>query len=256
MPTLLEYLTVFIEMLPLFVAMQLIPAFTAVLLMDYAAKRCYLTRAPNKPGGPKAHLISRLLAPHALPPASDLFITGVFLVLVAPFVEEIIFRGIPLLIDQSATLAWVATVGWALAHPIDSYRMVGQCKHARKIAILSAAFMAFSYLLGGIFHMLIWLRGFHFGAVAIAYHSLHNMIALLSEISIEMRRRKKLTEVTKERRRVDQPLPPVMPEPIARRVLRYVGLESSVVAASPEEAEKIAQALTMARGQRRVLRQA
>lgn len=257
MPSLADYLALFIEMLPLFVVMDLIPIFIASLIENYVNKKCYLS---SNSSSVKPHfIISYSLFPSkkiSMPTIGlrDIYITGIFVVLVAPFVEEIIFRGVPLLMEPTGFLAWIGTIGWALAHPIAAITTIETCKSARKYAILNAIVLSLAYISVGTFHMFIWLRGFAYGVVAIAYHAFHNFIYFTSVVIENLLQKKKMKKILEQRRRVEQPVAPIEPAPVARRVLRYVGLENSVVASEPEEAKKVVKSISIAKKYRRILR--
>ena len=261
MPTLTDYIAVAIEMAPLFIALDLVPTLIASLIDDYVTRKCLL-----KPAGEKTAAHSMLsyspITPKALYPGAgaQLYSFAIFVILVAPFVEEIVFRGVPLLIHP--TLAWVGTIGWALAHPIRAVATLEMCPHNRKLALINALSLSCAYLASGVFYMLIWLRGFTYGAVAISYHCFHNLIVFLSSVLSERIAKKRRKAVKMPKRRVTGPIaPPPQPEvpvPLARRILRYVGLENSVSPATgeAEEAERIAHAIHAAREmRRRILRE-
>ncbi|MEM1532379.1 MAG: CPBP family intramembrane glutamic endopeptidase [Nitrososphaerota archaeon] len=252
MPTLADYMAVFIEMLPLFAVMVLVPGLIRVLVFDYTERKCYLD-------GGRPDTLHRLKQTHFF--SSQIhkdYMYAVYGILVAPFAEEILFRGIPLLIDPTGVLAWIGTVGWSLAHPIHEVSLLDNCKHAKKTAVINILTASAVCLLAGVFYMLVWLRGFAYGTVAIAYHSLYNIIVLVSSKTYERRQKKKLEkaveEYRKSRRRVEEPVAPATT--LARRILKHVGLETSIVAGSPEEAEKLGQTISKASlRSRRVLRE-
>jgi membrane protease YdiL (CAAX protease family) len=256
--TLIEFIAVAIQVAPLFIALDIVPIIIAGLVHEHVMRKCLL----RVQGGGQTKVqasLQPLLAPQ---PAqihgsmSSLYTFGVFTILVAPFVEEFIFRGMPILIHPA--LAWVGTVGWALAHPVKSMGVADTCPQERKLVFLDMLALAGAYLCAGVFYMIIWLHGFVYGAVAIAYHSLHNMIMffsfLVSEKYIRFRPRKM------EKRKVQEPiipLPPAPPATPARRILRYVGLENSVLPMTGESAEatKIEETIYLAREfKRRALR--
>ncbi|RLE62711.1 MAG: hypothetical protein DRJ47_10260 [Thermoprotei archaeon] len=254
MLTFTDFLLAVVEFMPLFVVLDLIPTLIASIVDDYVVRKCLLKQAGQAPK-PQAILSYSPLMPKSMYPGqlTQLYTYGVFVILVAPFVEEIVFRGVPLMIHP--LLAWVGTIGWALAHPIKAVTTLETCPHERKLAILNAATLAGSFLASGVFYMLVWLRGLEYGAVAISYHAFHNASIFFGNlIQAKLASRKKKSFA---KRKVTQPvMPPVEPgekAPVARRVLRYVGLENSVSPATGEreEAYKIAHAIEFAKTRRR-----
>jgi len=260
MLTLMEFLLAFIEFMPLFIVLDIIPALVASIVDDYVVRRCFLKQTGQAPK-PQSILSYSPLMPRSIHPGqlTQLYTHGVFVILVAPFVEEIVFRGVPLMIHP--LLAWAGTIGWALAHPIKAVATLEVCPHERKLAALNVVTLAGSFLASGVFYMLIWLRGFEYGVVAIAYHAFHNTSIFLGTIiQAKLTSRKKAPLV---KRKVTQPIaPPVEPgekAPVARRILRYVGLENSVspMTGEREETQKMAHVIEFAVARRRrILREA
>lgn len=257
----MEYLMVFIEMMPFFFVLDLMPKILAAFVDDYVRRRCFIVNnAPSPPTTPAKKPSPAMLRQPPLQglaiynnvAGEEFYMMAVVAVLVAPLLEEIVFRGIPILIDPSGTLAWFGTVGWALAHPVKEVLYIGLCKPARNLAILNAVVMSVAFLSSGVFYMLIWLRGFAYGVVAIAYHCIHNLIQLSAVLVSEIRRRGRMAKLKNQKRRIEQPLPPI--EQPSKRVLRDIGLENNVVASEPDEAKKLAQTLYAVDVQRRVLR--
>jgi membrane protease YdiL (CAAX protease family) len=249
----IDFIAVAVQVAPLFIALDLVPIIIAGLVHEHVMRKCLLR--PQGGGRARLQALQPLLAPKTAQiygSKTSLYSLGVFTILVAPFVEEFIFRGMPLLIHP--TLAWIGTVGWALAHPVRSMSVADTCPHEKRLVLLDIVALAGAYLCAGIFYMIVWLHGFVYGAVAIAYHSLHNAIMflsfLISERYIRLRPRKM------EKRKVREPvipLPSTPPETPARRILRYVGLENSVLPRTGEaaEAEKIEETIEAARELRR-----
>ena len=252
--TFTDFLLAFVEFMPLFVILDLIPTLVASIVDDYVVRKCLLKQTGKAPKHQTILSYSPLIPKSIyLGQLTHLYATGIFVILIAPFVEEIVFRGVPLMIHP--LLAWVGTIGWALSHPIRAVATLEVCPHEQKLAIINMITLAGSFLASGVFYMLVWLRGFEYGAVAISYHMFHNASVFFGNLIQEKLAHRKKKQYIK--RRITQPItPPAEPSekaPVARRVLRYVGLENSISPATGEreETQKMAHAIEFIKERRR-----
>ncbi len=203
MLTLEEFFSVFVAFLPLYFAMVLVPSMISSLVQTYIASSG-LVRVSRT--GAIAGLVAELEGggKPLMGRASDIAIA----VIVAPFAEELIFRGIPLLIHPA--LAWIGTIGWALAHSSIVAAEVQAASINPSRAVLAGASHALYFISSGVFYMLIWSLGFAYGAVAIAYHVIHNLLSVIVDLRL-LRPRERKAE------RPFRPVSPVTPIPIIGR---------------------------------------
>jgi hypothetical protein len=221
-----EFATAFIGFLPLYFALVIVPSFVSSAVLYYASTSGLVrSRATALPLPGRRHEI-------VVPSASAAY-SFAMIVVVAPFVEELVFRGVPLLIHPA--LAWVGTLGWALAHST----ILGMEAQARITgggkAVLVGVSHALFYVSSGVFYMLVWLQGFVFGAVAITYHMLHNFMVYILEYGLPSVRRARGPVVG---RPVLQPRVPAVdaaPGGSGRRVIRRADLGSSLYLPGPDE---------------------
>lgn len=219
MTNLSNYVGVFIEFLPLWLVLVIGPA----LLFNL-----YLNRLDKK-------RLQRIMNDVTVLPlsidATNAYTLFVYGVLLAPFAEEILFRGVPLLIHPF--FAMVGTAAWVLVHPVKflvDYQYLLSKSELLQLTVFSTLFFTSC----GIFLLLIWLRGFEYGAIAIIYHMLYNAFVFVGVVSSESKKPKQAAG-----RRVETPEPrQPLPAPAMRKVLREVGLETSV-SASPEKLRRI-----------------
>jgi membrane protease YdiL (CAAX protease family) len=200
MITLEQFVSVFFGFLPLYFAMVLIPSIVSSLVLSYVMR---------------AGLIRQSLAAKVMEvtrPLMGAANTFAMIVVVAPFAEEIIFRGVPMIIHP--VLAWVGTIGWALAHgAIVSAEIAGSALGSPK-ALLAGVAHALYFLSAGIFYMLIWSLGIPYGSVAITYHVIHNLWVFIAECKLFPTRREEPARTV----RPLEPLPiPIIGRPVARR---------------------------------------
>lgn len=108
--------------------------------------------------------------------------TGLFY----PLFEELLFRGLPLLLLGSAGM-WFATAVWVLMHPAWQLNYLGQAPLSRKLAATATSLIY--YIPSGYFYGSLWLGGA--GAAAIFWHTALNatitMAEQLREANLELR---------------------------------------------------------------------
>jgi membrane protease YdiL (CAAX protease family) len=199
--TLEEFFAVFIGFLPLYFAMVLVPSIASSLVLSYVMR-----------SGLMQSLSARRKVLEVARPLMGVANTFAMTVIVAPFAEEIIFRGVPMLIHP--VLAWVGTVGWAFAHgAIVTTEIAGAALGSPK-AVFAGIAHALYFLSAGIFYMLIWSLGIPYGSVAITYHALHNLFVFVSEYRLFPRRGERPAGSA----RPLEPVPiPVVGRPVAGR---------------------------------------
>jgi hypothetical protein len=212
MITLEQFVSVFLGFLPLYFAMVLVPSTVSSLVLSYVMRAGLISQSL----GAKVMEVTRPLMGAAH--------TFAMIVIVAPFAEEVIFRGVPMLIHPA--LAWIGTIGWALAHgSIVSAEIAGSALGSQK-ALLAGVAHALYFLSAGIFYMLIWSLGIPYGSVAITYHVIHNLWAFLAEHRFFPARKKE------EPPRAARPLEP-LPVPIIGRPVERVARRGSRPGAQP-----------------------
>ena len=183
--------------------MHIIPLFAAAVVSEALIKRAKKETGKNI----QVRAVSPLF--------TEYFESIVFSVLVAPVLEESVFRGFWLLVHPYAI--WFGTLAWALAHPFTRfYRYFDYLPNRVVIPII--AILSAGYLSAGAFLTIVWLRGLPWGVLAVAFHALHNGIIVLSSLIQD------LVSKRREKRPLPEPVP--LPQPV-RRVLRRGGEPTS-----------------------------
>ncbi len=227
MITLEEFLTAFIGFLPLYFALVIVPSIISHLVLTYTVRT-----------GLVATSLTKRLMDAGKAPVTGEATRFAMTVVVAPFAEELIFRGIPLLIHP--VLAWIGTIGWALAHGSIVASEVQASAIGSSKAVLAGIAQALYFISAGIFYMLIWSLGFDYGAVAITYHALHNLLVFLAEGRISLRRGEKKQPAARPAPTMPIPLiRPARPGPTSarsqtRRVLRDESTGTSLYLPAPD----------------------
>ena len=159
----------FIEYLPLYVALVLVPAilrgaierFLGIELRDWSLKD---------------------FTGLSFDIAFEAFILTVFFM---PLFEELIFRGIPYLLF-GAIGAILGSAVWVIMHPAWQLRYVASQSISKKLLFIATT--TAYYALSAVFYTMLWITGA--GLLAIIYHMFHNgwvaTIELLKEIRINI----------------------------------------------------------------------
>lgn len=106
-------------------------------------------------------------------------LTGLFY----PFFEELLFRGIPLLL-LGVPGAWLGTIIWAIMHPAWQLRYLAEVPTWKKVAATATSLLY--YLPCGYFYVQLWSAGA--GGAAIFWHVALNTSVILSEQVRELKR--------------------------------------------------------------------
>ena len=188
-------LAAFVEAAPWYVLLVLIPAFIRV-----AFERLVLGIDHRKffryPPSPVYSLLDKLPVKIDVTTTirfEEAYAALVYTALFFPLFEELVFRGVPLLLAGMAGVV-VADAVWVLMHPAWQLRYIVDLPLWKRIVFTleTAAY----YALNAVFYTMQWLAGY--GLVAIAYHMMHNGILtlsdILSNIDIEVRLRRRSEE--------------------------------------------------------------
>lgn len=165
-----DILVKFLEYLPLYVALVLVPAIIRTFI-DTA-----LIKIP-----PSAFLLPPSDNKRMSVKYEDAFASIVGSALYAPLIEELVFRAVPYLLLGMAGLI-VGNIVWILAHPSWQLRYISGLTTKQKLAF--TANTVFYYGCASAFFTIPWLEGY--GLLAIAYHMLHNGMIVISGIFNEI----------------------------------------------------------------------
>jgi hypothetical protein len=151
---LLDFVTAAVQLLPLWVLLDLAPS---VLAGAIASK---ILKMP----------IQQIRRPVLFEPGDVTWVT-----LVGPFFEELFFRGFPMLILGGFPGLVIGSIVWVFAHIPSRYSLIETYPRSKRAAYIFTYVIVLT--LSSAFYIAAWVLN---GAAAILYHAIHNSIAVLA----------------------------------------------------------------------------
>jgi len=175
----------------------------------------------------------------SLPFYDDLPANLIYTCLMIPLVEEVVFRGAPMLLFGTIGLV-VGSFVWAISHIPSRMQTFANYPTAKKVAV--ASILMAIYTVMGVYYTWVWYMGL--GLLAIFLHMLHNGVVTLADHFRTSHTQTDLFEEKKEPVKEPEPvlwedanptdLPPL--EPVEPKYFRVIAGEDGV---RVEPAEKL-----------------